>query len=114
MTQPDPGTETRLVTLKERTLVIKRLTDAQYALLARESQILQRDGIDNARKVKGAARMFDVLESMVVQEDDRDFLTDQIAAGDVTLGDLMDFVTTFTEAEEKPKVRRGRPPLKRS
>jgi hypothetical protein len=114
MTQPDPGKNTRLVEIKGRTIVIKQLTDAQYALLARESQILQRDDIEKGRKVKGAARMFDVLESMVVQDGDRDFMTDQIAAGTITVSDMMEFVSTFAEPEEKPKVRRGRPPLKRA
>lgn len=114
MTTPDPGNETRLVDIKGRTVVVKAMNDAQIALMARESRLLQRDSVEGSRKLTGVARMFDILESMVVQEEDQEYMTDLITSGDLTLNDLLGFVTAFKSEDEKPKVRRGRPPLKRS
>jgi hypothetical protein len=113
MTEPDTGKETRLVDVKGRTIVVRLITDAQFALMAQLSRLLQRDGVDNKRKVAGAGRMFDILESMVVQEEDRDYVTDLIATGDLVLTDLTGFISAFKDEEAKPKVRRGRPPTKR-
>ena len=78
------------------------------------ARLLQKAEVPNARKVAGAARMFDILESMVVGDDDREYVTDLIAAGDLKLTDLTNFITSFKPEDEKPKVRRGRPPLKRA
>lgn len=114
MTTPDPGRETRLVDVKGRQVVIRMLMDAQLALMARESRVLQREDAPNARKVAGAARMFDMLESMVVQEEDREYVADLIATGELELKDLTSFITSFKPEDEKPKVRRGRPPTKRA
>jgi len=90
------------------------MVDAQNALLGREARVLQRDEVEGNRKIVGAARMFDILESMVVQEDDQEYLTNLIAVGDVTLTDIMGFISAFKPEDEKPKVRRGRPPTKRA
>ena len=115
MTTVDPGKDTRLVDIKGRNIVIRQLVDAQMVLMAREAKLLQKDGIDNERKMSAIARMFDMLESAVVQQEDRDYLLDLVVAGQLELNDLMSFLTVFTEEEaEKPKVRRGRPPTKRA
>jgi hypothetical protein len=110
----DPGRETRLVEVRDRQVVVRMPEEAQLMLLARESRLLQREGVDSARKVAGAARLFDVLESMVVQDEDREWLSDLIAAGEVDLKELTGFMAAFKPEDEKPKVRRGRPPLKRT
>lgn len=114
MTQPDAGRETRLVDIKGRQVVVRMLLDAQLLLMTRESRILQQADASNARKVAGAARMFDILESMVVQDEDREYVSDLIAAGDLELKDLTEFISSFKPEDEKPKVRRGRPPRVRT
>jgi len=112
MTTPDPGKETRIVDFRGRQLVLRQLNGAQVALMAREARILQRDG-DGARKIDGVARMFNILESMVVQDEDREFLEDLIESGEVDLTELAEFIKAFKPEDEKPKVRRGRPPRAR-
>jgi hypothetical protein len=114
VTEPDPGRETRLVELKGRQVVVGMLDGAQLALMAREARLLQKAEVDNARKIAGAARMFDILESMVVQDEDREFVADLIASGDLKLTDLTSFITSFKPEDDKPKVRRGRPPRQRA
>ena len=112
MTGPDPGRETQIVDIKGRQVVIRMLSDAQIALLSREAKILQGNA-EGDRKFTGVTRMFNILESMVVQEEDKDYLNNLIISGDIELKDLTDFIAAFKPEDEKPKVRRGRPPRAR-
>lgn len=115
MTAPDPGRDTRLVDVKGRNIVVRQLNDAQLLLLAREARLAQREDTEDQRRLTAVGRIFDLLESAVVQEEDRDYLMDLTVAGNLTLGDLTGFVTVFAEDDDaKPKVRRGRVATKRS
>jgi hypothetical protein len=60
--------------------------------------------------------MFTILESVIVQPEDKEFLENLMAEGTLSLSDLTSFVSAFNEdqSDEKPKVRRGRPAIKRS
>lgn len=109
----DPGTDTRVVPIGDRSIVVRQLKDVQLTLLAREAKQIQKADNDGSRRVDAAARMFDILESAVVQDSDRDYLLDEITAGKLELKDLLNFISAFTD-EEKPKVRRGRPPRVRT
>lgn len=116
MTEPngaDPGSQTRLVDLKGHMVVVRELKDAQQLLIQREAKVLQSDEAGKDRKVTAVANIYDILESVIVQPEDLEYLTRLNVKGDLELKDMMAFVTVFGE-EEKPKVRRGRPPLKRS
>lgn len=110
MTAPDPGRDTRLVDVNGRNVVVCQLNDAQLLLLAREARLAQREDTENQRRLTAVGRIFDLLESAVVQDEDRDYLMDLTVAGNLSLGDLTGFVTAFTdEQEDRPRVRRGRP-----
>lgn len=109
-TSPD----TRDVPVKGRNIVVKRPTDAQFLLLARETRLAQKEATDRGRRLEAIGRVFDILESVVISPDDKDFLMEQTVAGDLELADLTTFLSAFNEDEdEKPKVRRGRAPAKR-
>jgi hypothetical protein len=113
---PDLGRETRVVDVRGRSIVVRRIIDTQMMLLARESQVLQRDDIDIKRKLSAVDRMFRILESSIVQQSDREFVEELMLDGELDLRELTSFVTTFSGDEEesaKPKVRRGRAPVKR-
>lgn len=103
-----------MVTVRGRTIVVRQLLDAQMLFLTREAHLLQQENVTPARKVAGIRRVFDALESQVVQEADKDYLMDQIAAGNLEFKELMGFVEAFQDTvevePEKPKVRRGRRP----
>jgi hypothetical protein len=120
MTQPTPasedkGRETRIVDVKGRSIVVRQLLDAQMLFMAREGEVLQDPDVPIARKMKGMRRLFDALESQVVQDEDREYLMDLISTGNLELKDLMSFVSAFVDQDEveKPKVRRGRRPAVR-
>lgn len=115
MTNPDPGRETQIVSVQGRNIVIRRLVDTQLMLLNRDSRLLQRGDLEKESKLASVDRMFTILESVVVQPEDLQYLEGLMAEGKLSLRDLLGFVSAFEEeAEEKPKVRRGRPALKRS
>lgn len=110
MTAPeDPGKETRLVPVKGRSIVIRQLQDAQLLLLAREARLAQRDDTDPTRRLAAVGRIFDLLESAVVQQEDKDYLLDLTVQGELALRDLTGFISAFADEEKaKPRVRRGR------
>jgi hypothetical protein len=112
----DPGRETQSVDVHGRPITIKKLIDTQVMLLAREAKILQRDDISVDRKLDGIDRMFAILESVVVEPDDRAYMEALMTSGELDLRELVTFVTTFevSDGDEKPvRVRRGRAPAKR-
>ena len=110
MTESDGGRDTRVVPVKGKSIVVRQLTDMQQMLMLREAKLLQGDA-DVKRKLDGIERIFNMLESMVIQQMDREFLIDQMVAGELEMADIMGFITAFApDEEEKPKVRRGRPP----
>jgi hypothetical protein len=101
------------VDVKGRDVAVQRLNDAQLLLLAREARLAQRDSTERQRRLEAIGRIFDLLESAVIEDADREYLMDLTVKGKLDLGDLTGFISTFTqedEEEEKPKVRRGRPP----
>jgi len=119
MTTPeDPGQEkTRSVDVKGRSVEVQQLLDAQLLLLSREARLASRETTEGDRRVVAVGRIFDLLESVMVSDEDKEYLIDLIVARNLELGDLRGFITAFSdedEPEEKPKVRRGRPPAKRS
>lgn len=113
-TSPSDGKETKSVPVKGRDVEVKRLVDLQLMYLQRYAGILQKDDVANNEKVLAIGTMLDILESAVVQPKDREYLTSLAIKGDLELKDLMGFITAFGPTEEKPKVRRGRPPVKRT
>ena len=111
MTSPDPGRETRIIQIKGRQVVVRMLRETQMLLLARDAQLMQRDNVDGARKLAAVARMMEVLESAIVQPEDRDYITDLQVSGDLEIKDLFSVLTVFAPDSDTPKagVRRGRP-----
>jgi hypothetical protein len=117
MTQTqDTGRPTLVVPINGRSIVIRKLTDAQMMHVLRYARIMQRDGVAIPAKLDAVERLMNILHMMVVQESDLDFLVEAEEKGKVELSDLMSFLSKFNDEdadEEKPKVRRGRPPAKR-
>lgn len=70
---------------------------------------MQDDISDNGRKLKAVGRIMDILESAVVQQEDREYLMDLNVAGKLTLTQMRGFIDVFGE-EQKTTVRRGRRP----
>lgn len=107
----DTGRPTRVIELGGRQIVVRQLKDTQLMLMAKEAQLITRKDIPNQRKLVGVTRLMEILESAIVQESDRDHVTDMNVAGKLELSDLLGVLTSFGEekVDEKPVVRRGRP-----
>lgn len=116
MTQPnDQGKETRLVDIRGRNIVVRQLQDAQLVLLAREARLAQKEDTEPGRRMTAIGRIFDILESAIVQDADRDYILELTVTGNLSLMDMTSFISAFeSEDDDKPKVRRGRAPAKRS
>lgn len=116
MTSPPPeGNGTRDVDIRGRMITVKELTDAQMLLMAREARLAQQPDTESDRRLTSIARIFDILESVVINDEDREYLMDITVKGQLTLGDMLTFASPEAETEaEKPKVRRGRAPTKRA
>ena len=117
MTDPTPNTEPRDVDVRGRAITVKMLTDAQMMLLGRESRLARRQETDSERRMTAVARLFDILESVIMKPEDQEYCVDLAVKGDLELKDLMGFITAFADEEveeDQPKVRRGRAPAKRT
>lgn len=87
--------------------MVRQLTETQMLHLMRHSKILSASDIDNVMKLDSMDRMLKILNSVCVQDTDRDWLVDAQESGEVDLKDMMGWVNAF-QAEDKPAVRRGR------
>lgn len=111
----DTGTETRIVSVAGRAIVVRKLKDAQLVLMSRDATLLGKEGVLAGRKLEAAGRIMDMFESLIVQEADKDYVMEQVVQGKLELDDFKGFVSAFQEPESeevKPVVRRGRPPRK--
>lgn len=113
-----PLKETRPVTVRDREIQVKQLTDAQLLLLSRDARLAQKETADRNLRMAAVARLFDILESLVQDPADKEYLVDLVVQGELELVDLTPFLTAFKddmEQQEKPKVRSGRrAPTKRA
>lgn len=113
MSDEDPGRQTRIIDVKGRAIVVRQLRDAQYGLLVREANSVKRAVAEGNRDrlMRATDLIMKALASTVVQEEDRDWLDDMTANGELDFSDLVAAIRAFGDEEEKPKaqVRRGRP-----
>lgn len=97
-----------------REVKIQQLTETQMLLIGREAKILQSPDVDTSRKLDGIDRMFMILETAVVEAEDRKYMENLMMTGELGINELINFVTVFGEgADETPKVRRGSRPVRR-
>lgn len=113
MTNPPDPTETRDVDVRGKLVPVKMLTDAQLMLLGRESRLARKPETESERRMTAVSRMFDILESVIINPEDQEYCVDLAVKGDLELKDMLGFMEAFVPDEEeveKPRVRRGRPP----
>jgi hypothetical protein len=105
--------DTRLVEINGRTIVVRELKDAQLVLLARDAARLEDVTVSNRDKLSLAGGIMDMFESVIVQQQDKDFVLAETRAGRTELATFLGFLTSFQEADApKVTVKRGRPPRK--
>lgn len=116
MTTPEVPEETETVPVHGRDIEVQQLNDAQLLLLSREAREARKESVESERRVTAIGRIFDLFESVMVKEEDKEYIIELIIARKLKLADLTPFITAFSgdeEEEEKPRVRRGRAPAKR-
>ena len=114
MANADTGRPTQIVPVCGRNIVVKKLTDIQMSLLLRGSRILSSPNVENEQKMEMMEQMFQILDNIVVQADDKKWVLECQIKGDLELKDMTDWVTVFKDEDEEnaktkqPAVRRGR------
>jgi hypothetical protein len=113
MANADKGRPTQIVPVLGRNVVIRKLTDVQMSLLLRGSRILSSPNVAKEEKVDMMSTMFEILDSVVVQAEDKKWVLQQQIEGNLELKDMTEWVSSFgdedeDEDEKKPVVRRGR------
>ena len=101
----------KMVTIGGREILCKGLSDTQYMQLVHEAKLFTSDVVNIDRKSKGLDRLFRVMISLIVNPDDRDYVEDLMADGEL---DLSYFTTVLREIYDAPtpaavkkQVRRG-------
>lgn len=102
----DPGKKTEIIEVLGRSIVVRELTEGQMMVLSRYADQASSDRTDPRTKVGAVSKMLSVLEQAVVQEEDREFLEEQMILGNLDLGAMTRVVSVFQEA--KPTNRAGR------
>lgn len=101
---------TATVPIKGRDIDVETLDEIQYMLLMREMRVAQGDAYDTMRTLTAIATCYDIIESVIVKPEDRQYLVDLVKTREITLKDLMVVVRQLHENEVQPApvVRRGR------
>jgi len=76
--------------------------------LMRHAKILSSDAVENDLKLDSMERMLKILNSVVVQDTDRDWLVEAQENGDIELSDMTGWVNAFKSESKAPVARRGR------
>lgn len=101
---------TKLMNIGGREVLCRFLTEAQFMQMAYEAQVLGSDKIPDTRKIKTLTRMFRIMRSIIVDDDDKDYIEDLMADGTINMSDLLAVIKELNEAgttKSTAKVRRG-------
>lgn len=116
MTMPSaPNFETVKASLNGRELSLKVPDVAQLGLIQHQARVLQRSNLTDEEGIRAMSVSFRVLFSFFPDKDDRMYVEDLIADGELDMVSLVRFVVDGTKglADEevvvKPQARRGRP-----
>lgn len=96
-------TDTFTRTIGEREIEFKAPTDAQFLVLGRLLRMTEKMGEDEVKiagSVHQMSKILDIIDSMIINDQDRVWLEEQILAGTADLGAIM---STFqAEVEQAP------------
>ena len=116
--QGEEGLEsvTKMVIIGDREVLCRMLTEAQFMQLAYEANVLENKHTPNERKIKTLSRLFRVMRSVIVDEDDREYVEDLMADGSVTMKHILSAIKELNDTvapANTAKVRRGVPARRR-
>lgn len=101
-----------MLTIQDRQIPIKKLNETQMMLIVREARVLKSDRYDMERKFQGVAFILDIVETAIVDAEDREWLMGRAGAGDVSFREMLQIAAPYEnqidgEVTVAP-VRRGR------
>lgn len=103
---------TKMIPIGGVEVLVRQLSEMQMIQLAHEIQLFSNKKIPLDRKFKGLSRVYSIIASIVVEEDDRDTIEDLIADGKLDANELVTVIYELgvhqSEGPSQPKVRRGR------
>lgn len=105
--------DAKAIDIQGRPITLKKITVGQMALVMRESRRMQRDDVTGKEAMAALERVDTIVASLIVFDEDKEYVDELMAAGTLDITEMVQHVMAiYTEgsAEEKPKVRRGRPP----
>lgn len=83
------------ILFKGREISVKKLNETQKMLLVRETQVLRSNRQDTNRKLQAIATMINIVESALVDGDDRDHLMELAGTGQVEFKEMLELATAF-------------------
>lgn len=110
---PDEELITKDLPIGDRMITVRALSNGQMMQLQHEANLLQKDSLPGDRKMKGVDRIYRILKSAIVEPDEREYVEDQMADGELDLRTLVRLIVSVYQ-EDRPKrgsqVRRSRSP----
>lgn len=101
----------RLLRIGGKDVSFRGLTEGQYMQMVHEASIFSNENTPNDRRMKSLDRLFRVMFSLVVEPEDREYVEDQMADGEIDIHVLLKALRDVYKVDDtaQPKVRRGRP-----
>ena len=92
---------TKTVTVRDRDIEVTPLNETQKMLIIREAEVMRspRQGVD--RKLRAIATVIDIVESVVKDEEDREYFMSLATTGDLELAEMFQIASDLDE-ETKP------------
>lgn len=114
----DPGTTTRTVDVKGRSIVVRQLKDAQLIIMGRDLLRMEEATTSPREKLEIAGYIMDMFESAIVEDADRKYVLHLTRLGEVELADYLGFLQAFRDEPNRATKRaaavRGRRPARKS
>lgn len=109
---PEPEVFVGTATVGGRDMSVKTLTDAQFMTLTHEATLMQNPNVPTDRKLKSMDRAFRVLKSVVVEEDDMEYIQDEMAEGRITLKSLATALLSVHAQNKQAQGTQTKGPIK--
>lgn len=88
-------TDLQTIPFKGRDISVKKLNETQKMLLVREAQVLRSNRQEMDRKLQAIATMINIVESALVDGDDREYLMELAGTGQVEFKEMLEIATAF-------------------
>jgi hypothetical protein len=91
--------DAEVISIHGRDVEVKQLNETQKMLVVRQAQILRspRQGTD--AKFQAVDTVFKIIESAIVDDEDREYFMDLAATGQLEFGEMLTIAASFEDTE---------------